>query len=81
MTDGIGRGLIEGALVAGVAIWLLTVSGCAPTKATPPTVVVTGCEAFQIIRPSSKDTEDTKRQVLAHDVAYQKLCAPVEAKK
>lgn len=33
-----------------------------------------GCEVFQIIRPSRLDTEETKRQVLAHNKVYRVTC-------
>lgn len=45
-------------------------SGCVMTKAVPDT----SCVAFSVIRPSRDDTLETKRQVLAHNTIYRKLC-------
>nr|DAP67016.1 MAG TPA: hypothetical protein [Caudoviricetes sp.] len=33
-----------------------------------------GCSAFSLIYPSRKDTEETKRQVLNHNLTYEKIC-------
>lgn len=49
------------------------ISGCASLK-TPKSVPDASCVAFQIIHPSRQDTADTKRQVLAHNTVYRKLC-------
>lgn len=49
------------------------ISGCAHNpklKAVPDA----SCAAFQVIHPSRQDTTDTKRQVLAHNTVYRKLC-------
>lgn len=56
-------------------LWAATIgiSGCVATQ-NPPTVVDSSCSAYQIIRPSRQDTPDTKRQVLAHNTIYRKLC-------
>ncbi len=48
------------------------ISGCA-LRQQPP-VHDTACSAFEVIRPSRADTADTKRQVLAHNTTYRKLC-------
>jgi len=47
------------------------ISGCVHTQPAP---VDSSCSAYQIIRPSRLDTLDTKRQVLAHNSVYRKLC-------
>jgi hypothetical protein len=56
---------------------LLTVisalSGCTHRQAQ---VQDTACVAFEIIRPSRADTADTKRQVLAHNTTYRRVCKP-----
>lgn len=49
------------------------ISGCVTTQKSAP-VVDSSCSAYQIIRPSRSDTLDTKRQVLAHNSVYRKLC-------
>lgn len=49
------------------------ISGCVSTKA-PRAVPDSSCAAFSIIRPSRQDTLDTKRQVLAHNTIYRKIC-------
>lgn len=48
------------------------ISGCASWRVVLPED--TSCSAYQIIRPSRSDTLDTKRQVLAHNSVYRKLC-------
>lgn len=47
------------------------ISGCAHQ---PKPVHDTACVAFEIIHPSRLDTADTKRQVLAHNSTYRRLC-------
>lgn len=37
-------------------------------------VKTSGCSAFGLIYPSRKDTEETKRQVLNHNLTYEKIC-------
>lgn len=49
------------------------ISGCVSTQG-PRAVRDTSCTAFQVIRPSRQDTLETKRQVLAHNTIYRKLC-------
>nr|DAJ59329.1 MAG TPA: hypothetical protein [Caudoviricetes sp.]DAT06967.1 MAG TPA: hypothetical protein [Caudoviricetes sp.] len=39
-----------------------------------------GCSAFSLIYPSRKDTEETKRQVLNHNLTYEKICQKKEPK-
>ena len=43
-------------------------------------VKTSGCSAFGLIYPSRKDTEETKRQVLNHNLTYEKICQKKEAK-
>jgi len=37
-------------------------------------VKTSGCSAFGLIYPSRKDTDETKRQVLNHNLTYEKIC-------
>ncbi|EPE64876.1 hypothetical protein I141_10870 [Pasteurella multocida P1933] len=39
------------------------------------------CPAFGLIYPSRKDTEETKRQVLNHNVIYEKVCSDRDKKE
>lgn len=48
-------------------------SGCVTTQG-PKAVPDTSCVAFSVIRPSRDDTLETKRQVLAHNTVYRKIC-------
>lgn len=48
------------------------ISGCASWRVALPEDA--SCSAYQIIRPSRQDTLGTKRQVLAHNNVYRKLC-------
>ena len=50
-------------------------SGCGVISAIKPTIETnTGCQTFKVIRPSIQDTDDTKRQVLAHNEIYRLVC-------
>lgn len=51
----------------------IATSGCVSTQGSRP-VPDSSCAAFSIIRPSRQDTLDTKRQVLAHNTIYRKIC-------
>ena len=51
---------------------IFALSGCA-SKAQRP-VPDSSCAAFRVIHPSQLDTLDTKRQVLAHNTIYRKIC-------
>jgi hypothetical protein len=60
------------------------ISGCAVLGAKPEPVAPTipnACAAFDIIRPSREDTEETKRQVLAHNRVYRITCTSNEEVK
>lgn len=50
----------------------IVISGCVSTGSKP--VPVSNCSSFEIIRPSRQDTLETKRQVLAHNTVYRKVC-------
>ena len=51
------------------------VSGCHEVKTLPaPTVVITGCEHFRKISASRSDTEQTRKEILAHNTEYLKVC-------
>lgn len=54
-------------------VTISAISGCAHLRPVPVTVADT-CAAFEIIRPSRTDTEETKRQVLAHNRSYRITC-------
>jgi predicted small lipoprotein YifL len=47
-------------------------SACQHTQ--PKVIPDSSCVAFQVIRPSREDTAGTKRQVLAHNQTYRKIC-------
>lgn len=49
------------------------ISGCTHLQ-EPQAVPDSSCTAYQVIRPSRSDTLETKRQVLAHNSVYRKLC-------
>ena len=51
--------------------FLLT--GCA-TNISETNIADTSCKSFRPISASSKDTEPTKRQVVAHNKVYDALC-------
>lgn len=57
----------------------LAIAGCATTPQTPQTVTVakivdTACDWVKPITASASDTLETKRQILAHDLALAKNC-------
>lgn len=51
------------------------ISGCAVTAETRSDSPSIACNSFVIIEPSRADTLDTKRQILAHNKIWRKLCA------
>jgi hypothetical protein len=53
---------------------LATLTGCATTTASVGTDAV-ACSAFEPIRWSKKDTDDTIRQVKGHNAAWMAVCA------
>ncbi|BBP95983.1 hypothetical protein BSFA1_11120 [Burkholderia sp. SFA1] len=60
----------------------LAIAGCATTAPTPPPqtvtvikIVDTACDWVKPITASSSDTLETKRQILAHDLAVAKNCS------
>lgn len=55
-----------------LCVAITAISGCASKG--PRAVPDSSCAAFQIIHPSRQDTLDTKRQVLAHNTIYRKIC-------
>lgn len=61
----------------------IVLSACHETKPVipPATVVITGCDYFRPISASSKDTSDTKTQIIAHNYAYQLACGDQNVKK
>ncbi len=53
-----------------LALMLLSwISGCTQTI-----VIDSACTSFDIIRPSRKDTLETKRQVLIHNTVWRQQC-------
>jgi hypothetical protein len=59
--------------VALLPMPLLILAGCATTTASVGTDVV-ACSAFEPIRWSKKDTDDTIRQAKEHNAAWAALC-------
>lgn len=57
-------------MIAGLCFGIL-VMWCEPDK---PTVTREFCKVSKIIRPSRNDTAQTKRQILAHNRKYRRLC-------
>ncbi len=55
-----------------IAVVTLLMSNCTP-KVTSVTTI-SGCHAFSPIYPSRADTEQTKRQVLVHNLTYEEVC-------
>ena len=55
--------------------FLLTACGTAGLGTDGPTD--SACKSFKPIRASKQDTEDTKRQVIGHNRAYDAIC-PVQ---
>ena len=57
-------------------LWLLAalplLQACATT--TPISVTDTSCLAYEPIRYSRKDTEQTRRQIVQHNAAWDALC-------
>lgn len=45
-------------------------TGCASQQ----TVVDSACGTFQPIRASTRDTDETKRQIIGHNRAYEAIC-------
>jgi hypothetical protein len=54
---------------------LLILAGCATTTASVGTDAI-ACSAFEPIRWSNKDTDDTIRQVKEHNAAWKAICRP-----
>lgn len=57
----------------------LAINGCATTPQPPqivtvPKIVDTACDWVKPISASASDTLETKRQILAHDLALAKNC-------
>jgi len=53
---------------------IFAISGCAVLQKPEPVINSGACAAFSIIRPSRADTEETKKQVLAHNRVYRITC-------
>jgi hypothetical protein len=56
---------------------VLAMAGCQatiPTSGIETRVVDTSCAAFEPIRASRTDTEETRRQVKAHNAAWDAIC-------
>jgi len=64
------------AMRAGLLLMTLAIlTGCATTTASVGTDAV-ACSAFEPIRWSKKDTDDTIRQVKEHNAAWTAICRP-----
>jgi len=59
---------------------LLILTGCATTTASVGTDAV-ACSAFEPIRWSNKDTEDTIRQAKEHNAAWVAVCGLASTKR
>lgn len=59
-----------------LSVAIFAISGCAHLRPEPAPMVTVAdtCAAFEIIRPSRSDTEETKKQVLAHNRSYRITC-------
>jgi hypothetical protein len=66
--------------VALLPIPLLILPGCATTTVTVGTDAV-ACSAFEPIRWSSRDTDDTIRQAKEHNAAWVAVCGLVSTKR
>jgi hypothetical protein len=61
---------------AALPLMLLPIlAGCATTMASVGTDAV-ACSAFEPIRWSERDTEETIRQVKGHNAAWKAICHP-----
>lgn len=60
-----------------VLVLAMLMSSCSNTT-TSETTVITGCTAFSLIYPSRADTEETKRQILAHNLTFEEVCSEVD---
>jgi len=59
----------------------VVLSGCAnPSNRLKPVSIAQQCGAFAIIHPAPEDTMGTKRQILAHNMAYRGLKCPEKTK-
>lgn len=58
-------------LVAVSATAILGISGGCATQGA---ITDTSCQSYEPIRASVQDTDYTKRQVIAHNAVYDKLC-------
>lgn len=61
-------------VIKRLSLLLLTavLAGCA---AKPPIIIDASCVSFTVIRPSRADTDETLRQILAHNQTWRALCA------
>jgi hypothetical protein len=59
---------------------LLILPGCATTTVSVGTDAV-ACSAFEPIRWSNKDTDDTIRQAKEHNAAWSAVCGPSSTAK
>ncbi len=53
-----------------VLVMMNLISGCSQTI-----VIDSACTSFDIIRPSRRDTVETKRQVVIHNTVWRKQCS------
>jgi len=54
---------------------IFVLSGCVQkARLIGPAIPDSSCAAYGIIHPAQNDTMDTKRQILAHNNVYRRLC-------
>lgn len=58
-----------------IVLFALLLSACAP----PPPTAFDACVFFSYLHPAPEDTMETQRQILNHNIAYQKLCGGLNA--
>ena len=54
---------------------LLIAAALAGCASKPPIIIDASCVSFTVIRPSRADTDETLRQILAHNQTWRALCA------
>lgn len=59
-----------------LSVFAIFATGCKPeTKPVPPaTVVITGCQYFPRLSASKRDTDETKEEILAYIITWEKVC-------
>ena len=55
---------------------LISLLGCASTDGTEPLPISAACISFAPLGWSSRDTEETQREIFKHNLAWEALCEP-----